>query len=342
MTDEFIAERGVRYWNDPGADPADAELVAALASLGVDEVDRTAGVVDVGTVTATGCVAARRRRPISRSVLAVAAACALVVGAMLVATLVGGDDGVVIAAADGVTLVAADGSQRDGAVGTEIPDDVVVVVTGFVDVGDGPLGPGRYVVDDGELVPFNPLVASTSTTSDPPAGTDPLHDASARDVDDGGGATVPGTAAPNDPLPLDVSPNDSRPAAPPSDTVPNTSTDTSTDISSDPDQPDPLRPTRTTAPDVRPTVSAEPAPVRTTTAADAATTSPTTTPPTRPPAPTTTPTRPASTPPRPDTTAVPRPATTIIAATGTTASTSSTAPTRPSTTSTTSARRGDR
>ena len=190
---------------------------------------------------------------------ALVAASILAVLLLSIAVLGTGDDMLVVAAADDVVILLPDGGSVMATDGTELPDDSIVDVTGFVEVGNRRYGPGRYRVDDGRLVPIvdDPLQV-VSTDGDTKGG--------AVDSDPDAPATERTRPRPTSPRPTDR-PIDSstRPTAPPPTRAPTT-------------QPPPTRPPTTTP--ERSTVPDRVAPQRTPTTLPAPTT--TGPPPTRP------------------------------------------------------------
>lgn len=150
---------------DVSAQRLDALEARVRASVDRNESDEHRSAV---AVLATGTPTGKTRSSSPWSRIALVAASIAVLVALSVAALGTRDDTLIVAAADDVTVLLPDGDSIMATDGTELPEDSVLEVSGFVDVGGRRYGPGRYRVDDGRLVliPYDaPEVVSTDAES---------------------------------------------------------------------------------------------------------------------------------------------------------------------------------
>ncbi len=102
----------------------------------------------------------RRAMPI-----VVSAAAALVLFVVMFAASDRSNGEVTVSSADGVVLEFPDGSTVEAQSGDDVPEGVVIRVTGEVVVGPDRFGPGRYRVVAGHLEPIISVGSSTSTST---------------------------------------------------------------------------------------------------------------------------------------------------------------------------------
>ncbi|WP_395155570.1 hypothetical protein [Ilumatobacter sp.] len=147
------------------------EQLEALGRVAIEPVEPRLDDLEAQLLAAIGDDGEHRLMLISESptrrghrlfLVAAAAVCVLAIsGALLLPK--DNDHSIVIAAANDVSIILPDGAAVVGAAGLVLPDGAIIDVDGFVDVDGRRFGPGRYGVDDGEVVVLS-ITSDPSTT----------------------------------------------------------------------------------------------------------------------------------------------------------------------------------